>query len=110
MCAGTSGYAHLGSPRDSLGERAINSGLDRGKQGTRNCEEPCPICPVFFSFGKKNAGLLACSPTYTVATNADGFIPDVPADLVLVMKCCTAVTWFCWVLSVSSIAMKPKKA
>ena len=80
-------------------------------EGMTICWEiTCHKAPPSSMLPQIGLAVFATVSTYAVATNPDDFIADVPAELLLVMKCSTAATWLCWVLSASSIAIKPKKA
>ena len=53
-------------------------------------------------------GIFSTVSTGAVTFNPQGFIPDVPPTLLIVMQISTGFTWVCWCISVATIAMKPK--
>ena len=77
---------------------------------TVSWEITCWNCPADGMVAVTLMGVFASISTYTVSTNPEGYIADVPENLVVVMKAATAGCWLCWVISAGSLATKKKSA
>ena len=53
-------------------------------------------------------GVCATIVTYTTTMNADGYIPDVPEDLLLAMQVFCGLTWVCWICGAAATATAKK--